>query len=74
MSEVERSIRDEAREWVEKLKEATTPQEHVQAASQLRAVAVRARGAVRTRGTLTHAVEPVIPSRDLADVLKELET
>ena len=74
MSEIERIVQEEARKWVEKLKEATSPQERVQAASQLRAVAVRARGAVRTRGTLTRAVEPVIPSRDLTDVLKELQT
>ena len=69
----EEGIQEEARKWVERLRETATPQERIQAASQLRAVAVRARGAVRTRGTLTHAVKPVVPSRELADVLKELE-
>ena len=74
MARTERSIREEARKWVEKLKATATPQERIQAASQLRAVAVRARGAVRTRGTLTRAMESVVPSRDLADVLEELQT
>jgi phosphoglycolate phosphatase-like HAD superfamily hydrolase len=72
MSEMQRSIPEEAREWVERLKKAVTPQERIQAASELRAAAVRTRGPAPTRGALTHAGEPLLFSRDLADVLREL--
>ena len=73
MSEMQRSIPEETWEWVERLKKAATPQERVQAASELRAAAVRTRGAIPTRGALTHAGEPLLSSSDLADVLRELK-
>ncbi len=66
------SVREEAQKWVERLKASVTPQDRIRAASQLRSVAVRTRGAVTTRGSLSQAGTPLVSRRDLEEVLREL--
>lgn len=65
--------REEARKWVEKLKQSATPQERMQAATQLRGVGVRTRGAIATRGSLSQAADPLVSHQEMEDVLQELK-
>lgn len=66
------SVREEARKWVEEMKRAVAPQDLLRAASQLRGMAVRTRGAVSPRGSLSESGEALVSKKDLEDVLQEL--
>jgi len=68
----ERSLREEALSWVEKLKVSATPHERMRAASQLHGIGVRARGVVGTRGSSSRAADGLVSARDFGPVLREL--
>lgn len=69
---IEQSTKEEARQWVERLKQSATPQEQMQAAARLRGVGVRVRGAVATRGSLSRAGDALVSHQELVQILSEL--
>lgn len=71
--DTDQKTRDEAQQWVEKLKQSATTRERMEAAARLRGVGVRVRGGGATRGSLSRAGEGLVSHQELEEVLKELK-
>ena len=71
MSEVDQR---DVREWVGKLKQASSVIEHLQALQNLRMTAVRTRGAIRMRGTITQSSEGILPKSELNELLEKFRS